>query len=315
MIVHEGVVSNETQSMLLELLRGIYGFNVTIAEINILNQHFDYVALLVRIDHPAVTLAVKLAGRDAPYAYPFDRTAYWHKLVTERTSIPMPEIIAVDVSYRVYPWQYLVKSYLPGNEWATVKPLLHDKKLRQAYQQIGDAVAQLHSISFDSFGDVSPNGIEVADSDYFGTLLERVNASIRQEHIKQDFLDLLQANEGLFSKVTQPRLCHEDLHPHNILFYQSAGEWQLATVLDFDKAWAGHYEIDLAKLELWTGMTGDGFWDGYTDVMRVDDLYPQRRPFYQLWWCLDYAANTPKHLADTAQLCNLLHFPMIERFD
>jgi fructosamine-3-kinase len=85
--------------------------------------------------------------------------------------------------------------------------------------------------------------------------------------------------------------------------------------LDFDKAWAGHHEIDLAKMALWDGMTGTGFWERYTEVMNMDALYPQRQPFYQLWWCLEYAANTPKHLADTRQLCKLLGLPAIEKFE
>src|SRR5262249_38390302 len=128
-------------------------------------------------------------------------------------------------------------------------------------------------------------------------------------------LSLLEASADLFAEVTQPRLCHEDLHGHNVLFRQENGHWQLATILDFDKAWAGHHEIDLAKLEFWTDMTGNGFWDAYNQLMDVDTSYQQRRPIYQLLWCLEYASNTPKHLADTRQLCEMLNFPLIERFE
>ena len=310
-----GMISNKTQSMLHELLQGIYGFDVTISEIAIVNQHHDYAALLVDLNHPSMKLAIKLAGQEAPYSYPFDLTAYWHQLVSEQTSVPMPEIIAVDVSYRDYPWRYLVKTFIPGEVWADVRPKLQGEDLRRAYKQIGQAVAQLHSITFEQFGDINPNVVKPIHRDFYTTLIERVNASIRNERNRHDFFKLLEANRSLFANVTQLRLCHEDLHPYNILFHQTAAEWQLATILDFDKAWAGHHEIDLAKLELWDGMTGDGFWERYTEIIRVDDDYPKRRPFYQLWWCLEYATNTQKHLTDTRQLCNLLQFPNIEQFE
>jgi hypothetical protein len=33
---------------------------------------------------------------------------------------------------------------------------------------------------------------------------------------------------------------------------------RLATIQDFEKAWAGHSETDLARLEFWRGMTSVG---------------------------------------------------------
>jgi adenylate cyclase class 2 len=307
MIVHEDIVSEETQSLLLELLRRIYSSDTVITNVSILNHRVDYAALLVSIDHPTTQLAIKLAGRKAPYAYPFDRTANWYRLVAERTSIPMPQIIDVDVSYSEYPWRYLIKSYIPGETWATVRPMLQESALRQAYEQIGKAVGELHSITFEHFGFKWTN--------YYTLMVQRVKASLLNHVIKENLLKLLETNQSLFTQVKQPRLCHEDLHPHNILFQQTGGEWHLATILDFDKAWAGHHEIDLAKMDLWDGMIGDGFWERYTEIINVDTLYPQRRPIYQLWWCLEYAANTPKHLADTRKLCEELGFPLIERFE
>jgi Ser/Thr protein kinase RdoA (MazF antagonist) len=51
----------------------------------------------------------------------------------------------------------------------------------------------------------------------------------------------------------------DDLHGHNILFQYDLGKWRLATILDFDKAWAGHAESDLARLEIWKGMASEAF--------------------------------------------------------
>jgi fructosamine-3-kinase len=105
------------------------------------------------------------------------------------------------------------------------------------------------------------------------------------------------------------------LHQYNILFHQVHGHWQLAAILDFDKAWAGHHEIDLARLDLWDGMTQTDFWQTYQRVLPIDPLYAQRRPVYQLLWCLEYADSTPKHLADTQRVCQELNIPLVTNFD
>jgi fructosamine-3-kinase len=304
----------KTFTQLTELLRETFGSHVELERYQIVNHHPDYYVLLVTLHHPSLELSVKLAGREAPYSYPFERTAAFHRLVSANTTIPMPEIIAVDVSYRAYPWRYLIKTYIPGEEWAAIRSRLNHAEQVDAYRQIGNAVAQLHSIVFDGFGNLDVSSSSSTGNAYFPALIGRVCEIIHEENLRELFLALLEANRGLFSNVTQARLCHEDLHQHNILFRQGEGQWQLATILDFDKAWAGHHEIDLAKLELWTGTTGDGFWEAYNSILSTDPDYPQRRPIYQLLWCLEYAANTPQHISDTQRLCKALNFPMIERF-
>ncbi|HZS88003.1 MAG TPA: fructosamine kinase family protein [Chloroflexota bacterium] len=74
-------------------------------------------------------------------------------------------------------------------------------------------------------------------------------------------------------------------------------------VIDFDSAWAGCPESDLARLELWRGIVGDGFREAYGSHVPVSPRYPERRPILQLLWCLEYARPTPQHHADTARIC------------
>lgn len=308
------LLPSEIGSILHDLLKETFDTAVQIKAYAILNQHPDYCALRVSLNHPALEIVVKLAGPNAPYHYPFDRTALFHRLVAEQTSILMPEIIAVDVSYQKYPWRYLIKTYLLGEEWDAVKVGMNTAELADAYGQMGNAIAQLHQIRFNGFGEISETGVADPKS-YPEALSDRIRTVVKNSRYQDMLLDLIQGHNDLFATVNLARLCHEDLHRHNILFRRDNGRWQLATILDFDKAWAGHYEIDLAKLELWTGMIGDGFWEAYKRLMMADDGYAQRRPIYQLLWCFEYAANTPQHLADTRHLCELLNLPIIEQFE
>jgi len=301
--------------LLLQLLRQTLGARVELADCRIGHRLEDYWVLLLELRRPDMRVVVKLAGPRAPYACPFDRTAMVHRLVAGRTTLTMPEILAVDVSYRDWPWRYLIKTHIPGQEWNEVQPLLRPEELTDAYQQMGEAVAQLHLIQFPAFGELALDGTVEGDGPYLAVLTEHVRRSIGNERLSDLFLDVLEQRRALFLDVGPARLCHEDLHRYNILFEHRDGKWRLSTILDFDKAWAGHHEIDLARLDLWRGMTNDAFWRSYRAVCPVAPQYPERRPVYQLLWCLEFASSTAQHLADTEGVCAELGIPRLEQFD
>ena len=304
-----------SRDQLLHLLHHTFGPQVRLIDCQIGNQHHDYLVLLVRLDCPSIQVVVKLAGPQAVMACPFDRTAMLHRLVAARTTIPMPEVLAVNMSYQTWPWRYLIKMHVPGQEWAVVRPKMSQEDLSGAYQQIGNAVAQLHTIHFPTFGELDVDGSVQGDGLYLAALTQRAQHSIKNAHLSDLFLSALDERRHLFSDVRQASLCHEDLHHYNILFQYRQGQWRLATILDFDKAWAGHHEIDLARLDLWKGMTSNEFWPSYEAICQIEPLYRQRRPIYQLLWCLEYARPTAKHLADTRRLCAELGLPRLERFE
>jgi aminoglycoside phosphotransferase (APT) family kinase protein len=303
------------QEQLLQLLRRTFGARVEIASSRVGNQQPDYLVLLLRLRHPSISVVVKLAGPGAIMACAFDRTAALDRLVAAQTTIPMPEILGVDISCQDWPWRYLIKTHIPGQEWAGLRGQMSTQELSSAYRQIGSAVSQLHAIHFPGFGELAADGSVQEDEAYFPALTKHARAIIQSDRLREQFLCLLESQEPLFLDVRQASLCHEDLHQHNILFQYQQGQWRLATILDFDKAWAGHSEIDLARLELWRGMTSEAFWQAYQAARPIDPRYPERRPIYQLLWCLEYAQPTAEHLADTRRLCAELGLPRIERFD
>ena len=82
----------------------------------------------------------------------------------------------------------------------------------------------------------------------------------------------------------------------------------LLGIIDWDKAWAGPAESDLARMAFWDHMTGPGFWSAYGTAASTDPA-ARRMLIYQLMWCLDYNEATPRHRADTARLCRALGVP------
>jgi aminoglycoside phosphotransferase (APT) family kinase protein len=303
------------QEQVQQLLQHIFGTKVELIDCQIGNRHHDYLVLLLQLRCPSIEVVVKFAGPEAAMACSFDRTAMLHRLVATQTTIPMPEVLAVNMSYQDWPWRYFIKTHIPGQEWAVVRGQMNMEELSDAYQQIGSAVAQLHTIHFPRFGELAVDGNVQGDEACFPALAQHARFIIQSAHLRDMFISLLVKQKHLFLDVRQASLCHEDLHGHNLLFQKQQGQWRLATILDFDKAWAGHHETDLARLEFWKGMMSEAFWQAYKNACPIGSLYQQRRPIYQLLWCLEYARPTAEHLADTQHLCAELGLPPIKRFD
>jgi Ser/Thr protein kinase RdoA (MazF antagonist) len=220
--------------------------------------------------------------------------------------VPTFEVLAADEGYRTWPWRYLVTTFVEGQTWAAVRAQLNAEQQRDAYRQMGDAIAQFHALNYEAFGPIAPNGTVHTHGDYVDQLIERATRRIGDPQHAQLFVALVQQRAHLFADVPKPALCHEDLNPYNLLFEHAQGRWHLRAVLDFDSAWAGNGESDLARSELWQGMIGGGWWEAYTARRTVAARYRTRRPVYQLLWCLEYAAATPQHLADTRRICTEL---------
>lgn len=303
-----------TLDQLLPLLRQTFGSHVELATHQIVKLRHDYLVLLCQLRHPSLQVVIKLAGPEAALACPFERTAALHRLVAARTAIPVPGVLAADTSCRAWPWRILIKTHIPGQEWAGARGLMSPAEQAGAHRQMGEAVAQLHTIGFPGFGELADDGGVQGDGPYLAALAEHARSIIQSARLRDLFLSLLERERDRFLGVREASLCHEDLHQHNVLFDYRAGRWHLAAILDYEKAWAGHHESDLARLDLWPGMTSGEFWRAYQAIRRVEPLYEVRRPIYQLLWCLEVAWPTPDHLALTQSLCAELGLPRLEGF-
>jgi hygromycin-B 7''-O-kinase len=294
------------------ILREVLGSRAEIESVTVANQADDYVVLHVGLRYPPLPIVVKLAGPSSPYPAPFERTAWVHDLVASRTDIPIPRVLAADSSRAHWPFGYIVTTYIPGVPWSALRPRLDLEQQERAREQIATALAGLHGITFPTFGDLPPTG---APTPYPDVLLARAQARIKSAAHARLLADVLNDRRELFATITQPCLTHDDLHQHNILFTPEGSGWRLAGILDFDSAYAGHHESDLARLDLWRGMTSPRFWRAYLAVHDLDPGYDERRPVHQLLWCLEYAEPTPEHLADTARVCRELGIPPVTSFE
>jgi aminoglycoside phosphotransferase (APT) family kinase protein len=232
-------------------------------------------------------------------------------MVRSRSAVQTFEVLAVDASARRWPWHYLVTTWCSGQLWSEVRPRKKSDEVRALYTALGEAIGQLHTIGFSTCGEITSNGKILADTSSAAALRRRAQRRIANPGHVALFFSVLQEHRSLFETLPAGVLCHEDLNPTNLLVQEVPGSPPTLAVIDFDSAWAGCAESDLARLEFWRGMTGEGFWEAYRVHAPLSDSYPQRRPIYQLLWCLEYARPTVQHLRDTASVCEALRLPPV----
>jgi aminoglycoside phosphotransferase (APT) family kinase protein len=277
----------------------------------------DQAVVFATLVFPARVVVLKLA--DATSATCFSREAAIQQRVARETSVPVCEALAVDDSCERFPWRYLMMAHAPGMSWRDGLKRMSPHARHDIFRQLGEATAALHSLHYPQFGEVeegetSPPTPLLRGEGCIEALTARARRRIANLVHADLFAAVLQAHASDFADLAEPRLTHEDLNPYNLLLVpgdEPDDDWRLAAVLDFGSAWAGCHESDIARLELWRDMLGDGFTEGYTASLPIAADYPKRRPIYQLLWCLEYARPTTQHHADTARVCAALDIPPI----
>ncbi len=287
-----------------DVVRAEVGADAEVARVEALQGGTEDAVLRLTLAGVPRRLVLKLSGSCAGSAVDFRRTATVARLA-EEAGAPVAAVLAVDTSRRAGPWAYLLQEHVEGTEWARVRPVLDEGQTARAHREIAAALLAVQSVRFDGFGELDaggqPAGGELADA-----LRRRADLRIGDERRRELFLEVLEREAALFSDAGTASLSHDDLHHANVVFRLAGGGWHLAGLLDWDKAWAGPAESDVARMALWDDMTGPGFWEAYRTDVPAADGWERRALVHQLLWCLEYDVGTARHAADTTAVCRRL---------
>ena len=265
-------------------------------------------AVLLVTTAAGVRLVVKVAAARTDDPVNFERTAVLTALARS-TGAPVPKVLAAANSLFRGRWRYLVAEHIDGVRWRELRPRLTQAQVAAAHRALAKTLQGVQSVRFAAFGELDRHGQPAVGQDVVSALHQRAELRVHDPRARAAFHELLNRDVALFSSQQAATLCHDDLHHDNVLFGMSPNGWRLVALLDWDKAWAGPAESDVARLAFWDDMTGPGFWEVYPALSETDDDAAQRALIYQLLWCLEYDDGSARHAADTTRLRRLLAVP------
>ncbi len=232
-----------------------------------------------------------------------ERTAAVVALV-RAAGVPAPEVLATGPALRP-PWRMSVEEHVDGTPWRELCERLSDLEVHVVHQDLAASLLALQSVRPGGFGELDRSG-RPAGVPLVTALHARVDLRVPRGPAQVEAHDLLDREAALFQRDADAVVTHDDLHWGNVLVRRTATGWRLAALLDWEKAWAGPADADVARLALWDGMTGPGFWPTYRSRTPTHPDGARRALVLQLLWCLEHDWPTARHRADTARLRGLL---------
>jgi aminoglycoside phosphotransferase (APT) family kinase protein len=281
----------------LTLAAGLPGARAARAQV--LSTGARHLVLEVGLDRPPGRVVARLADPAAAPAVDLARTAVASTMAAA-AGVPVPAVLGLRRAAGQGEWDCLLLEHVPGVPWSARVLDAGPADVALLHGQVRALLAALGSVHLPSFGELdadgSPDGASLLEA-----LHRRAALRVTDPRRRALFERVLDREAALFPDDEGAVLVHDDLHAANLLV-SDGGPPRLTAVLDWDKAWAGPADGDLARTS---------FWDGLPDLEPADRqrLSERRLLVLQLLWCLERQDDAPRHVADTASLCRRLGVP------
>ncbi|MEA2071399.1 MAG: aminoglycoside phosphotransferase family protein [Asgard group archaeon] len=183
--------------------------------------------------------------------------------VAEKTSVPVPHIIASKNKSSQIPFSYLIEEFCPGKELDTAlkENLLTKKQFLNIIHQIGSHLGKLHSLTFDFYGDIftwdyfQKTAAQNKANSYlwgkrFASWKKCFKAYCLDNLFWVDHKSFPTYREALVKKIddftaklpvsTQRCFIHSDIQTSNILIQDT----KISAIVDFEWSFAGDPSFD-----------------------------------------------------------------------
>lgn len=223
----------------------------------------------IEISNPEKRLVLRIAPVRQELLFNFEKSmmAVETKLydMFHQQDIPAPTVLLYDDSKAILPRNYQITEYIDSIP-------LHDPTFPGEYRakilyDLGVYTAKMHQIKADKFGWPNPDGTVSGHARWADFILEFTREisdkssqyGVFDEKDIQAFDDFFRGSTGLFDIKEQPSLVHTDLWDANVLVRKAEDTWEIAAVIDADRAIFADREYDLAT----PWLVGEDFMRGY----------------------------------------------------
>ena len=146
-------------------------------------------------------------------------------------------------------WPYLVMSRVPGVYLSSIWDTLNDKDQLRIVIELAEIIAQLHSLPTNDlppFANTWPEFIATR----INTCVQRHSEQEVPAHWLEQIPGYLAYASPLYPSAFKPAIVSGDIHQYHLLATEQNGRWQLTGLFDFDDAFIGYQEYDLAAASL-----------------------------------------------------------------
>lgn len=219
--------------------------------------------------------------------------------------IPVCNLIYYDETKEIIPYIFSVQEYIRGkplfqliNQYISKGKNLATKKFLNLFSNLGEHLAHLHQIKFDSyFNNINDIGKKqkITYSEYFENELEQRLQEAKKNKIDfcDEIRDFYQNNRSLIDDNTDYVLLHNDFKSQNIIVKEEQGIVKINGIVNFDNWCVGSRAQDFIKIDYWilkplnNPAFYNAFYNSYSKYSKVDHDFKKKIDVYKLVWLLD----------------------------
>jgi aminoglycoside phosphotransferase (APT) family kinase protein len=209
-----------------------------------------------------------------------------HKLVREKTRVPVPEILLHDDSRKIMDRPYLIMEHMEGAPLS--EAYVGRGQVSRIYRQVGEWLKEVHSgVTAEKYGYLGahrPMEPQETWNRAFIVMWNKMADNIRDigEYTEAEcgrVKALLADHMQHFTRKVPSSLLHMDVWAQNIMVSEKG---EAAGLLDWDRALWGDPEIEFAVLD-YCGVSEPAFWEGYGEKRDLSRSGRVRNLFYLLY--------------------------------
>lgn len=242
---------------------------------------------LVNIGKPLKKLVLRIAPINQELLIDFEKTMMSreeniYKLLQDK-GVPTPRVIKYDNTCEVIPREYILLEYVEGIPLSS--PLFPEEYREKIQYDLGAYTAKIHGIKASNFGWASEKFLEngfKSWGEFIKVFTDEIsekayNNNVFEESYIKEFNDFFHNNINLFDIKEEPSLIHNDLWEPNIIVKPVGNSWDIAAIIDADRALYGHREYEFV---LWSN--NPSFMRGYNSELDMSPEGRLRRKAYAL---------------------------------
>ena len=269
------------------MIKKAFSSSTTIADVILLRGGQFNTTYLLKINSPNIKIILRIAPSNQDVLFDFERSMmsvepFINKLLNEN-GVPTPEVLFFDNSHEIIARDYIILEYIDAI--ALSDPSVPQEVWPEIMKQLGIMTRKIHSIKSNTFGWPLGEGKIIGNKSWYAVLegffQEIINKIIRYNIFPESDMEkiyhVFKTSKNVFDMIKVPSLVHNDLWAPNVLIREENNCWQIAAIIDSDRAMFADPEYDFI---LWSNQ--QAFFSGYKNSLSDSDASIFRRNFYAL---------------------------------